>query len=334
MRQRRATRDDVARLARTSTAVVSYVINDGPRRVSEERRQRVLSAMAELDYHPNAIARSLAATATRTFGMILPNIANAYFSELALAVEEAATARDHLLFLGNSNEDVVREEAYISSFMEQQVAGVIIIGVAQSSSIERATNAQIPVVVVDRPLEDSDAATVSIDHREAAFQATRHLIEHGHRRIACLTGPAGDAVAEARHRGWMDALESASVDPGQQLELHSPFSLEGGYRAYDQISNDARPAAMFIASDEQARGVIAAAHNAGVAVPQELAVTAVDGTREGRFGSPSLTSVRQPYRRLAALAVDQLLTVPAPTGRHIYAESELVIGHSCGCAAS
>src|SRR5690606_8739305 len=136
---------------------------------SDERRARVLAAMEALDYHPNAIARSLAATETKTIGMIVPNISNAYFAELALAVEEAALVRDRLLFLGNSNELAEREAAYISSFLERRVDGIVIIGVALSSSISRAASSGVPVVVVDRELEGSTSATVSIDHRGAAF---------------------------------------------------------------------------------------------------------------------------------------------------------------------
>lgn len=144
--------------------------------------------MAQLRYYPNAHARSLAATETRTLGMIVPDISNAYFSEFALAVEDAAISRGRLMFLGNSNEDREREQAYISSFLEQHVEGIIFIGVALRSSIGRILQHGMPVVVVDRAIENPDSTSISIDHRAAARIATEHLLQHGHRSIGCLTG--------------------------------------------------------------------------------------------------------------------------------------------------
>ncbi len=327
MSARRTTRDDVARLAKTSTAVVSYVVNDGPRNVSAELRTRVLAAMDSLGYYPNAIARSLAATESRTVGMIVPNINNSYFAELALAVEEAALGRDRLLFLGNSNETEEREQEYIRTFIEQRVDGIIVVGVALQSSIERATNSGVPVVVVDRALANSDARTVSIDHRTAAYTATAHLLEHGHREIACLTGPANQLVAEDRRQGWADALREADIDPDAQLIARSSFSLEGGAAAFDEIED--LPRALFVASDEQARGVIAAASRRSLAVPSDLAIVSVDGTREGEFSNPALTTVRQPYSALAAAAVASVLGIGSD--KHIVVPTELCIRQSCGC---
>lgn len=328
MNARRTTRDDVARLAKTSTAVVSYVVNDGPRNVSPELRARVVAAMDSLGYYPNAIARSLAATESRTLGMIVPNINNSYFAELALAVEEAALGRDRLLFLGNSNETEEREQEYIRTFIEQRVDGIIIIGVALQSSIERAALSGVPVVVVDRALAQSDARTVSVDHREAAFSATRHLLEHGHREIACLTGPENQLVAEDRQQGWADALRSAGIDPDVQLVLRSPFSLEGGATALEAI--DQVPRAIFAASDEQARGVIASAARRSIRVPSDLALVSVDGTREGEFSNPALTTVRQPYSALADAAVAAVLGITGPD-THVVVPTELCIRQSCGC---
>lgn len=334
MNRRRTTRDDVARLAGTSTAVVSYVINDGPRNVSEERRARVLSAMATLDYHPNAIARSLAATETRTVGMIVPNISNSYFSELSLEVEEAAAQRERLLFVGNSNEDPKREDEYISSFLEQQVDAIIIIGVAQSSSVRRAFSSGVSVVVVDRAIEGSHATTVSIDHRAAAFTATQHLIEHGHTAIACLGGPKDQSVAQDRERGWADALTLAGIDPAEQVQLNSPFSLAGGSAAAERLWTEPgiTPTAVFVASDEQARGLLAAVPRGNRHVPTDLAITSVDGTREGEFTNPALTTVRQPFSLIAEKAISFALAGDRPEPGHVVVGSDLVIRQSCGCA--
>lgn len=336
MSARRATRDDVARLARTSTAVVSYVINDGPRHVSEERRERVLKAMAELDYYPNALAQKLGATQTRTLGMIVPNISNAYFSELALAVEDKAVGTGRLLFLGNSNEDTVREGDYLDSFIRQRVDGILIIGVAQSVTIERARRAGVAVVVVDRVLAESEVTTVCIDHRGAAIEATRHLLEHGHRTIACVTGPGDQSVAAERRLGWEQALRAAAIDPDAQPLARTPFSMAGGREAFRLLAGRLGPeraSAAFVGSDDQARGFIAAAHDAGFRVPESVAIVSIDGTREGAQGSPSLTAVRQPFREIADLAITALLD-PDTVHGHVHVDSQLTIGRSCGCPSS
>lgn len=331
MTRQRATRDDVARLAGTSTAVVSYVLNDGPRNVSAERRARVLDAVAALDYHPNAMARSLAATRTRTLGMILPNISNSYFSELALAVEEVATARGLMLFLGNSNERVGREEAYVTSFLEQRVDGIVMIGVALSAAHERAVEAGVPVVIVDRDIESSHAATVSIDHRAAARAATEHLLEHGHVRIGCLVGPELQPVAQERFMGWRDALLGAGIEPRDQLVIRSEYSIPSAEEAVGALGSrlvPARASAMFTSSDEQARGLLLALAAAGIRMPDDVALVSIDGTKEGLYTMPSLTSVQQPFAGLAAAALDALLQDDVG---HTTVPFGFRTGASCGC---
>jgi LacI family transcriptional regulator len=329
---KRPTRTDVARLAGTSTAVVSYVINDGPRGVSPERRERVLAAMKELGYQPNAIARSLSSARTNTIGMIVPNISNGYFAELALAVEEAAMERGLLVFLGNSSELRSREGSYATSFVSQRVDGVIVVGVDDDSpAVRPLLDAGVPVVALDRVAAGGRARGISIDHQAAAYAATRHLVEHGYRRIWCLTGPAGQSVADQRLDGWAAALRDGGLAPEEQQVCWAPFSLEGGidgYRSLPITSGDDLTA-LFAASDEQARGVITEAGRRGVVVPRDLAIASVDGTREGAFSNPPLTSVRQPFADLAREAIAAL--VRRSTGPPVILDAQLRLGRSCGC---
>ncbi|MBF4632722.1 LacI family DNA-binding transcriptional regulator [Clavibacter michiganensis subsp. phaseoli] len=336
MSTRRATRDDVARLAGTSTAVVSYVINDGPRNVSDHLRKRVIAAMASLNYLPNALARSLTMVSTGTIGMIVPNISNAYFSELAREVENVAAKSGRLLFLGNSNETRHREAAYLQSFMERRVDGIVVIGVAHVTTIEAAQKAGVPIVVVDRDLDQLELPTVSIDHREAARAATAHLLEHGHTQIACLAGPADQPVAEERRLGWMDALLTAGLDASEAQVFRSDFSVSGGRSVAAAINRQRGHSAftgLFVSSDDQARGFLAGANDEGLSIPTDIALVSVDGTREGRDVSPSLTTIAQPFTRLAEEAL-RLLT-PNPDFRgHVYTPATLQIGRSCGCNQS
>ncbi len=336
---RPATRSDVARMAETSVAVVSYVLNNGPRNVSPARRERVLKAVADLNYQPSAIARSMTSTRTNTLGMIVPNISNGFFAELALAVENAAMAAGQLVFLGNANEDQEREAAYVDSFIRQRVDAVVLVGVAEDSSVARLSHAGVRTVVLDRAIRvDQAAAVVGIDNRAAAQEATEHLIGHGHRRVACLAGPVGLPSADDRMFGWRVAMRAAGLPCGDNLLLRSDFSIEGGRAALSRLRAQAPDAtALFVASDEQARGVISAANGPVdgaplIGIPVDLAIASVDGTREGSFCTPSLTSMQQPFDRLACAAVAAAVDPDMPASTVMSAA--LRVGHSCGCVGS
>jgi LacI family transcriptional regulator len=220
------------------------------------------------------------------------------------------------------------------SFVRQRVDGIVIVGVTRESAMQEAVAAGARVVVLDRELAGSGARTVSVDHRAAAFAATAHLLSHGHPSVACLTGPADQAVAEERRRGWADALRGAGLDPARQTTIHAPFSLEGGTQGFEELSRlpGGLPTALFASSDEQARGAIAAAGARGTVIPKDLAMASVDGTRGGEFSNPPLTSVQQPFPVLAELAIDAVLE---PAGEHARAHtlvaSALRVRRSCGC---
>lgn len=322
-------REDVARLAGTSVAVVSYVVNGGPKNVSPDRRARVLAAIEELGYRPNPMAQSLAGSGTHTIGMIVPNIENSFFAELALAVEEEASKVGRLVFLGNSAESARRESEYVQSFIRHRVDGIVFIGVSKRASLQPAVDAGIPLVVVDRPNPTALIRSVSIDHAAAAELATEHLIGHGHTRIACLTGLESTFVSDERLEGFSRAMAAAGREPA--TILRAPYSFEGGRDAWAELRDVAPDAqAIFCASDDQARGLIAAAMYEGVPVPDALAVTSIDGTTQGSVLSPTLTSVRQPSKVIAQAALRRLFA-DEQAELHWGVPAELTIGQSCGC---
>lgn len=329
-----ATRDDVARLAGTSTAVVSYVINNGPRNVSPATRERVLAAIAELDYRPNVVARSLRAQRTETFGLIVPDITNPFFAELAHALEARAHAADRLLLLGNSEEDVEHERDYVRNFLERRVDGVIVVGVTSHSALDVLADFDGRVVIVDRPLAHAGLSTVSIDHERAAYEATRHLIGHGHDVIACIAGPEDQSVAADRVQGWRRALTERGARADDELVLRSDFSPEGGVAAARSLMRAApRPTAAFVSSDQQAQGVLSELHREGVRVPEDVALVSFDGTRQSRYTVPGLSVVQQPFDELADRVI-RLLLEPAEQDappESVRVDFDLVLRESCGC---
>lgn len=328
------TRADVARLAGVSSAVVSYVVNEGPRNVSEQTRGRVLAAIQELGYRPNANARALRARTSRTLGLLVPSIANPYFAELADALEAAAFARGRTLLIGSSHEDAAREARYLGEFMERRVDGVIVVSVAGmsgagESSVRTVLDAGIALVLLDRPVEGlDDVPYIAIDNEAAGFAATQHLIEHGHTLIGCVAGPQDQAVARARRDGWRRAMEGQGLTDLDALLTQAPFSPEGGYQAATALLSDTEATAVFVSSDGQSHGVIAAARDRGRRVPDDIAVLGFDGTSQSQFSEPRLSVIEQPIEEMA---LSTLLALEEQTGGARLAPFRLVTRSSCGC---
>ncbi|MET9314083.1 LacI family DNA-binding transcriptional regulator [Kribbella sp. NPDC003505] len=313
------TRNDVAEYAGVSTAVVSYVVNEGPRKVAPQTRERVLDAIRALGYRPNATARALRMGTTRTFGLITPDGGNPLFAELAKAIDREAAARGYVVLQTSADGDPLTERAKIAELLTRQVSGLLLVAPTADPSL---AGVEVPVIAINRVLPT--VSSVRPAYREGARLGVEHLISHGHRRIGLVIGGAGHPEREL---GWRDALEAAGLAEGPIAR--ATFSREGGYRAAQTLL-ESQPTAIFASSDLQAIGVLRALHEAGVDVPGDVAVAAFDGTPETEYAWPPLTVVRQPVEQLAREAVRRLiegeesvdaLTVP----------TELILRRSCGC---
>ncbi|MFI0480080.1 LacI family DNA-binding transcriptional regulator [Actinomadura sp. 9N215] len=336
------TRRDVARRAGTSEAVVSYVLNDGPRNVAPATRERVLEAIRELGYRPNAVARSLRSNRTTTIGLVVPDNANPFFAELAREIEDVAFEHGHTLLLANARDDDEREVAQVRTLLDRQVDGLILIP-SHGPAGWRAelADARIPCLVMDREIEGVDAVQILVDNEGGAAAAVRHLIGHGRTRIGCVAGPDGLHPTLDRVNGWRRALAEAGFDPATMPVAHAPFGRAAAYLAGRRLLRQ-RPAvdALFVTSDEQAIGVLRAAAELGVAVPGDLAVFAFDGVAASAYAIPSLSTMRQPFAELGRTAVERLLAARDPAGgtsgdaapERIVLATRLVARGSCGCA--
>lgn len=338
------TRNDVARLAGTSTAVVSYVVNNGPRPVSAATRQRVEEVMKELGYRPNGIARALRSQRSHVLGVVVPDSSNPFFAELAREIEQEASRRGYFIMLGNSAGEDVRESGYVQALLDRQVDGLVLVSASQRRQLHAETrralvNASIPVVLVDRQHQVKGASVLLVDNRQGASLATRHLLGvHGLRRIACLAGPKDLGVSQQRVTGWEEELRSAGVVPAASWLLHSDFDRDDAFRvAYAWLGSvgrqlGRRPQGLFACSDEQAMGVLRAARARGVRIPEDLALASFDGTPEADYTSPGLTTVCQPLADIGRRAVDLLLHAPPrPRCRVELFPAELAVRGSCGC---
>jgi LacI family transcriptional regulator len=330
-------RSDVARLAGTSPAVVSYVLNGGPRGVAPLTRQRVLAAIEQLGYRPNGIARSLRMSRTMTLGLVVPDTANPFFAQLARAIEAEVFTGGYTLLIGNAAEDDERQTAYVRTFLARQVDGLFLVPAhGPVGCVTDLQRARIPWVTLDREIPGV-APAVLVDNRGGAFAATRHLIEHGRRRIACLAGPRDVYPATDRVNGWRDALGEARIRPSAMKVWHVPFGRRAGYLATrEMLSGRQRPDAIFAASDVEALGALRAIGELGLRCPDDVAIASFDGVAASAYSTPALTTVVQPFGALARAAVGRLLDRvgdeggAGSTGTEVLPVRLLRRG-SCGC---
>ncbi|UFU05434.1 LacI family DNA-binding transcriptional regulator [Ruania halotolerans] len=321
---------DVARLANTSNAVVSYVFNNGPRNVAPATRERVLAAAAELGYRPNMLARALSAGSTRSIGLIVPDICNPFFAETARALEDAAGGIEHLLLICDSAGSPVQEARHVRSLVDRRVDALVYVSLQDDPALDLLAEAKIPVVAL-HPLPDGAAAsTLTIDYAAAARAATTHLIEHGYRDVAILNGPT-DSVGGRQHESGFAA---ALVDHPELTARRwaSPTSRYAASQVAGEMLRSERPRAIYCVTDEQAFGVLHAAHTLGLRVPEDLAVVGLDGTANTRVSIPPLTTVQQPTEALAARAIEVVRdpdTLTAPV--HELLDFTFVARRSCGC---
>ncbi|MER7282429.1 extracellular solute-binding protein [Dactylosporangium sp. NPDC000244] len=328
---RRVTRQDVAREARTSAAVVSYVINNGPRSVAPATRQRVLDAIERTGYRPNAIAQALAGGRSGVLGLVVPDVSNSFFSALAKAIEDEVFQEGRVLLVGNSAESAAREARLITSFVERQVDGLLYVGVGHHAPVQEAIRAGIPVVALDRRDRFSSIASVVVDNFDGAAMATDHLIAHGHRRIAIIAGPSHLFTSVERIGGWRKALKAQGLPDDESLFVEAPFSRAGGYEAAIKLFARGTADAVLVTDEMQAFGVLAAAADTGVEVPRDLAIITFDGTEQSMYSVPPLTTVGQPLAEIARHAVSLARTRTTERSRHVVCDVELIRRRSCGC---
>ncbi|WP_405138709.1 LacI family DNA-binding transcriptional regulator [Nocardia sp. NBC_01388] len=332
----RITRDDVARLAGTSTAVVSYVINNGPRPVAPATRARVLAAIAELDYRPNLVARALRSTRSNTIGLIVPDSSEAFFTELVHAVERAAFADDSLVLLGNSGYSQTQEARYARTLADMRVGGVLL--VRSEVDVPRAAHTGaaglgVPAVYLNyRAPRNIDVTSVTLANRQGGRVAAEHLLGHAYRRIGCLTGTSRSGPVADRARGWADAIRAAGGDTSavQRTGLDRR-AARGQVKAW--LRQGDRPEAVFAAADGLALDVLAAAQEVGLRVPEDLAVVGFGATEPAAHSWPPLTTVGRSFDDLGRAAVSALKAVRAEGSRR--PDQELAVSliprRSCGC---
>ncbi|PWI57136.1 LacI family DNA-binding transcriptional regulator [Sulfoacidibacillus thermotolerans] len=292
---------DVARLAGVSVSTVSRVLNETGY-VSADSRQRVLKVMEELHFTPNNVARGLVSRKTSSIGLLIPDVSNPFFSDVARGIEDAASALGLSVILCNSDWKIEREQSYIDILKGKWVEGIVVVGARSPEQRLQSVLSDLPFVLVDQKTSQQ-VNCVWIDNEKGGYIATKHLIERGCKRLIHVRGPINSPSATLRHQGFLRAIQEFGAT-GKIIQGN--FRFESGYRCLEQILDDGLPDGIFAGNDMMALGIIQAAQTMGLKIPQDFLLIGFDDISFSSYISPTLTTIRQPGYLMGTAGVELL----------------------------
>ena len=302
-----ATIKDVAAIAGVSFTTVSHVVNN-TRPVSADVRAKVERAISQLNYVPSAVARSLKAKTTATIGLVVPNSSDPYFAELARGIQDGCAREGYCMFFCNSDDDPAKQRNYLRVLQEKRIDGLIIASAGEDAVLAASlADAREPLVIVDRNIQGLAADLVQIDHERGAYLATRHLLELGHVRIGCISGPVSTAVSAMRVHGFIRAMSERGIDIEPSAIVESDFSGPGGQDAAGRLFDTVRPSAIFACNDMMGIGALRVAAERGIAVPRQCSIIGFDDIELAAYTYPSLSTVGHSVRALGEAASKMLI---------------------------
>ncbi|OOF60020.1 substrate-binding domain-containing protein [Rodentibacter myodis] len=302
-----ATMKDIARLAQVSTSTVSHVVN-GSRFVSDEIREKVMRVVAELNYTPSAVARSLKVKETKTIGLLVTATNNPFFAELMAGVEQYCQQHQYNLIIATTGGETKRLQQNLQTLMHKQVDGLLLMCGDSRFNAETDINPSVPLVVMDWWFTELNADKILENSELGGYLATKSLIDAGHKKIGIITGNLKKSLAVNRLKGYKKALLEADIQPNLDWIIESHFDFEGGIVGMQSLlSKGNRPTAVFCCSDTIAVGAYQAIYQQGLRIPQDISVIGYDDIELARYLSPPLSTVSQPKAELGKLAVEILL---------------------------
>ena len=286
-----------------------------------------------LGYQPNRIARSLRSKSSNSIGLIVSDITNPFFSEIAWSIEYLSYNQNYSVMLCNSDGDAAKEEFYIRRFLEWQVDGIILVSSSiPASHLGTFSNLARPITLVDMECPGYDMDSVTVDNFSGGKQATEHLIALGHKRIACIVGASNTRYDNGRVNGYRAALDAAGLEADEDLIIEADFNIISGMNvAHPLLQMENRPTAIFACGDLMAFGVMQSAFINQLKIPDDLSVVGFDDIYISKYTLPPLTTVRQPIHEMAEEALNCLLEKcddPSRTTRTIKLDLKLEIRES------
>ena len=329
-----ATIKEVARLAGVSTATVSRVFSGGTA-VREDLGKKVREAAKTLNYRPNKLARNLRTRRTQAVGVVIPDIENPFFTAVICGIEDVLRSAEYSLLLANSNEDAARERKNVEALQAEAISGMIFTPSGKDVGFYRElSDSGIPLVAVSRQVSGLNVDCVLVANREGARQAVAHLTQLGHQRIALISGPASISTAKERLKGYEQALRAAGIPASPELVQYADFRQAGGYDAMRKLlALDSPPTAVFAGSNLMTLGALQAIHEAGLRIPDHIAMVGFDDMPWAVSLQPPLTVVAQPAFDVGVTAARLLLeriAKPSSPPQQITLDTRLILRASTG----
>jgi LacI family transcriptional regulator len=332
---KRATLKEVAKLAGVSTATVSNVLNE-TKFVSEEVREKVNSAIQELNYQTNIVAKSLRVKESRIIGLLISDISNPFFSILVRGIENELAKSNYSILLNNTDSSVEKEDKYLKMLIGKRVDGLIISSAGNTGDYFRSMEKPgVPMVFLNRCPDFLISDVIMTNNIKGAYSATEHLIRHGYEKIAIITGPTSISTGKDRLIGYKRALEDYSIAESDELVKEGSFSIESGYEKMKELmEQDDKPDAVFISNNSMTFGAYKYLKESGHTVPDQVAVIGYDDFDWAEIVEPPITTVRQPAYDLGVHAAKLILAriIKKQVKREMmYMDPTLIIRRSCGC---
>ena len=299
---------DVAKRAGVAPMTVSRVINDSGY-ASEETRKRVEEAIAELNYVPNSLARSLRSNQTYTLALVVSDITNPFWTTVARGVEDAASEAGFNVMLCNTDENEEKQAQYLDMLLQKQVDGFLFVPARSSADpVKSIQGRNIPVVVLDRRVPGAEVDVIRGASVRGACEMVEYLLSLGHRRIAILSGPETVSVSRERVKGYKQALRAAGLQTDDDMVFYGPFTQQGGYDMTRRaMATDPQPTALFAANNFIAIGAMKALRELKLRVPEDISVAGFDALSSDLVLEPFLTAMVQPAYDMGRQATKMLL---------------------------
>lgn len=299
---------DVAREANVSMATVSRVVN-GNQNVKPSTRKKVLEVIERLEYRPNAVARGLASKKTTTVGVIIPDISNNLYAELARGIEDIATMYKYNIILANSDQNEEKELTLFDAMLAKQVDGIVMMSDKVTENIQKAIDASpVPIVLAGSVDEIKEMPSVNIDYAQAAYEAVKMLIDNGHTKVAFVSGPHSFTVTKYKLEAYKKALTDSGIEVDERYIVEEEGHYDSGMAAFNELNalgTDA-PTAYFAGSDELAIGLIHAAQDVGKVIPDDIEIISFENSKLARMVRPQLTSIVLPLYDIGAVSMRYL----------------------------
>lgn len=301
-----ATITDVCKFTGLSKATVSRVINASGQ-VKESTREKVLSAMKTLNYHPSSVAQALATNVSNSIGLILPQFQSNYFGSILCEAEQCAQQANKKLLVVSSKNSAIGEQEALSTLAMQRCDAILLYSrhLTPAELHDCQNDLGVPLIILNRQLTLSNVHSFGLEQGQLAAIAMQHLLELGHQSIACISSPLASETGKLRYHAYLEALKQASLPAYQEWFAEGENTLETGYQAAKKLLSSGRPfSAIFACNDDMALGAIRALHDAGYAVPQDISVIGIDNEPAAAYAMPSLSSVSLP---ISVLTHDAML---------------------------